>query len=147
LKKSVDNAREKVGLQHCQFRSMGMLYIKELFMMLLLFDMVPHLPTTCACGKPFLVDHSLHCSFSGFPTIRHNEIRDVTANLLCQVCSNVQIEPHFQPLSGKTLSQCTSNADNQTRLDISAKDFWNTSHELAFIDVRVFNPLAMSHIN
>ena len=71
----------------------------------------------------------------------------MTANLLSQVCSNVQIEPHLQPLSGKTLSHCTSNAENKARLDISAKGFWNTSHELSFFDVRVFNPLAKSHIN
>ena len=107
----------------------------------------PHLPTTCACGKPFSVDHSLNCSFGGFPTIRHNELRDMTANLLSQVCSNVQVEPHLQPLSGETLSHRTLNADDQARLDISAKGFWNTSHELVFFDVRVFIPLAKSHIN
>ena len=106
-----------------------------------------NLPTTCACGKPFSIDHSLNCPFGGFPTIRHNELRDVTANLLSQVCSNVQIEPHLQPLSGETLAHRTSNVDDQARLDISAKGFWNTSHELAFFDVRVFNPLAKSHVN
>ena len=46
-------------------------------------------PATCAFGKPFSVDHSLHCSFGDFPTIRHNELHDVTADLLSQVCSNV----------------------------------------------------------
>ena len=106
-----------------------------------------NLPTTCACGKPFSIDHSLNCPFGGFPTIRHNELRDVTANLLSQICSNVQIEPHLQPLSGETLAHRTSNVDDQARLDISAKGFWNTSHELAFFDVRVFNPLAKSHVN
>jgi len=83
----------------------------------------PYLPTTCAYGKPFSIDHSLNCSFGGFPTIRHNELRDVTANLLSQVCSNVQITPHLQPLSGKILAHRTSNFDNQARLDISAKGF------------------------
>jgi len=71
----------------------------------------------------------------------------VTANLLSQVCSNVQIEQHLQPLSGKTLSHHILNADDQARLDISPKGFWNTSHELAFFEARVFNPLAKSHIN
>ena len=89
-----------------------------------------NLPTTCDCGKPFSIDHSLNCSFGGFPTIRHNELRDMIANLLSEVCSNVQIEPHLQPLSGETLAHCTSNVDDQARLDISAKGFWNTSHEL-----------------
>ena len=64
----------------------------------------------------------------------------MTANLWSQVYSNVQIEPHLQPLSGETLSHRTSNSDDQARLDISAKGFWNTSHELAFFDVRVLFP-------
>ncbi len=29
----------------------------------------------------------------GFPTIRHNEIRDITASLLTEVCHNVATEP------------------------------------------------------
>ena len=65
----------------------------------------------------------------GFPTIRHNELRDVTTNMLSQVCSNVQIESHLQPLSGETLCYCASNVDDKARLDISAKGFWNTSQE------------------
>ena len=43
LKKSVDIAREKgasFGFQHCQSRSMGMLYINELFAMQLYYDIV-----------------------------------------------------------------------------------------------------------
>ena len=53
------------------------------------------------CGKPFTIEHSLSCSFGGFPTIRHNKLCDVTANLLSQVCSIVQVELHLQPMSEK----------------------------------------------
>ena len=45
------------------------------------------------------------------------------------------------------MSHRTSNSDDHARLDISAKGFWNSSHEQAFVDVRVFNPLAKSHSN
>ncbi len=34
------------------------------------------------------------CHMGGFPTIRHNEIRDITASLLTEVCHNVATEPH-----------------------------------------------------
>jgi hypothetical protein len=34
------------------------------------------------CGRSFTVDHALSCPMGGFPTIRHNEIRDFTANLI-----------------------------------------------------------------
>ena len=95
----------------------------------------------CVCGKPFTVEHSLSCSFDGF---RHNKLHDVAADLLSQVSSNVQVEPPLQPLSGKTLSHCTSNADDHARLDVSARGFWNTSHEQAFVDVRVFIRVILS---
>ena len=36
-------------------------------------------PTSCVCGANFTVEHMLSCPRGGFPTIRHNEIRDITA--------------------------------------------------------------------
>ncbi len=52
----------------------------------------PHL---CNCGKTFTTDHAMVCHMGGFPTIRHNEIGDLTASLLTEVCSNVATEPHL----------------------------------------------------
>ena len=43
-------------------------------------------PQTCNCGAQFTVDHVKICHMGGFPTIRHNEIRDITASLLTEVC-------------------------------------------------------------
>ncbi len=43
--------------------------------------------------------------------IRHNEIRDLTASLLTEVCPNVAIEPHLQPLSGETFRLASTNTD------------------------------------
>ena len=40
------------------------------------------LPTSCSCGKGLSVEHALSCSRGGFLTLRHNEIRDLTAVLL-----------------------------------------------------------------
>ena len=45
-----------------------------------------------SCGVTFTVDHAMVCHMGGFPTIRHNEIRDITASLLTEVC-------HMSPLS------------------------------------------------
>ena len=50
-------------------------------------------PQTCSCGSQFTVDHAMVCHMGGFPTIRHNEIRDMTASLLTEVCHNVATEP------------------------------------------------------
>ena len=41
--------------------------------------------------------------------IGHNEVRDITATLLSEVCHNVSIEPHPQPLTGEILSHYTAN--------------------------------------
>ena len=38
----------------------------------------PHLPTTCICGSEFTIDHSQNCNFGGFPSLHHNDIRDIT---------------------------------------------------------------------
>jgi len=50
-----------------------------------------------------------------FPLLDTMELCNVTANLLPQVCSNVQNESHLQLLPGETLPNCTSNADDQAR--------------------------------
>ena len=39
----------------------------------------PNTPSHCICGKSFTVEHALSCPFGGFPTLRHNEIRNLTA--------------------------------------------------------------------
>ena len=53
-------------------------------------------PSHCTCGHPFNIDHALTCKTGGFPAIRHNEVRDITASLLTEVCHGVTIEPHLQ---------------------------------------------------
>ena len=84
------------------------------------------------------------CHLGGFPTIRHNEIRDITATLLTEVCHNVATEPPLQPLTGETLTARSANTNDNARLDIRARSFWNNSQD-AFFDVRVFYPNAPSN--
>ena len=72
----------------------------------------------------------------GFPTIHHNEVRDLTANLLTEACHNVCVKPPLQPLSGETLSYTTANRDDSARLDIRAFGFWGLPQQQAFFDVK-----------
>jgi hypothetical protein len=102
-------------------------------------------PSSCGCGAKFSVEHALSCPKGGFPSIRHNEIRDLTATLLTEVCSDVCVEPELQPITGEVLSGATSNAQDGARLDIAANGFWGGLFERTYFDVRVFNPLAPSH--
>ena len=78
------------------------------------------------------------CHKGGFPTIRHNEIRDISASLLNEVCHNVGIEPSLQPLSGETFENCTANTSNEARVDIRARGFWNKSQD-AFLGAATRN--------
>ena len=102
-------------------------------------------PTSCACGHSFTIEHALSCPKGGFPSLRHNEVRDLTAFLLSEVCNNVVTEPHLQPLSGETLQYKTANRDDNARLDIAANGFWGGRFERSYFDVRSFNPSAPSN--
>jgi len=58
-----------------------------------------NLPSNCVCGKSNTIEHALSCPNGAFPTIRHNEIRDLTFELMSEICHNVSKEPSLQPLS------------------------------------------------
>ncbi len=102
-------------------------------------------PTKCSCGKDFSTEHALSCAKGGFPTIRHNEIRDLTATLLTEICNDVCIEPTLQPITEETLRGATANTQDGARLDISANGVWGGRQEKTYFDVRVFNPHAPSN--
>ena len=76
-------------------------------------------PSHCACGAAFSVDHALSCPKVDLPSLRHNEIRDLTARLLTEVCHQVQVEPELQPVSNPdTFSHATANSQEGAQLDI-----------------------------
>ena len=104
---------------------------------------VEDIPSTCACGEAFMIDHSMICKLGGFITQRHNELRDLKAEFLSMVCSDVEIEPVLQDISGEHLNR-GSNKAQDARLDIHARGFWER-HRSAFFDVRVCHPNAVSY--
>ena len=77
------------------------------------------LSSKCDCGNSFTVEHALSCARGGLPTIRHNEIRDLTANLLTEVCNDVRIEPELQAVTTEHLTGATANSQDGAWLDIS----------------------------
>ena len=78
------------------------------------------MPPKCACGSKISVEHALSCAKGGFPSIRHNEIRNLTATLLTEVCHNVCIEPGLQSVPSDILTGATANHQDGARLDIAA---------------------------
>ena len=106
----------------------------------------PKLPVTCICGASNNVNHALSCPNGGFIIIRHNEVRDITSDLLSNVCKDVEIEPNLQPLTGERFNKRCANIEDEARLDVSARGFWRRGSK-AFIDVRIFNPLSKTSLS
>jgi hypothetical protein len=55
----------------------------------------------CVCGVNLSTDHAMICPHGGMTIIRHNEIRDITADWLSEVCSETEKEPQLQPITGQ----------------------------------------------
>ena len=93
------------------------------------------LPSKCPCGQSFNMTHALNCKTGGFITFRHNRLKDFEAQLLTEICNDVEIEPPLQPLEGEIINGLTSvNA----RPDVRARGFWREGQN-AFFDVRITN--------
>ena len=67
----------------------------------------------------FSVEHALTCKTGGFSAVRYNEVRDITATLLTEVCHRVTTEPHRQPLTEESLSHCSAITEDGARLDVA----------------------------
>ena len=92
------------------------------------------------------MDHVLSCHNGGLPSLCHNNVRDLTASLLTEVCSQVIVEPELQPVSNPD-ELTTSNTQEGARLDVVMNGFWDGQSERCFVDVRVLNPYAASPIS
>ena len=84
----------------------------------------------------------MNCKCGGFPSIRHNELRNITAKT--ETSSNVLIEPLLQPLTREHLSHQSSNGEDNACVDIAASNVWSPS-DRAFFDVRVYNPFSTTY--
>ena len=103
------------------------------------------LPTLCVCGDLFNLQHALSCPKGGLVITRHNKLRNLTAEILGEICKNVVVKLLRTPLTGDEFpkSSCTSN---QARADLSARRLW-INGQTGFCDVTVSNPLARYHLH
>ena len=77
----------------------------------------------CTSKSKFDIQHSMSCKKGGFVSIRHNDLRDLTARIISEVCKDTEIEPKLLPLCGEELHGRTTNPSNKARLDIRARGF------------------------
>ena len=67
------------------------------------------------------------CKKGGFVSNRQNDIRNITTNLLNEVCKDVCVEPVLAPLSGESIIPKSANTSADARVDITCKrsvDHW-----------------------
>ena len=88
----------------------------------------------------------MSCKKGGLVSIRHNDIRDLTAKILREVCNDVEVEAKLIPLTGEQLQYRLAITGDEARLDIRARSFWVRGQE-AFLDIRVFDPNANKNLN
>ena len=80
------------------------------------------------------------CQRGGLIIQRHNEIRDLEAELLDMVCHEVAVEPTPQPITGEELNR-GANAAPDARLDVHCRGFWERQRA-TFFDIGVCHPNA-----
>ena len=75
--------------------------------------------------------------------MRHNRVRDLEADLMKEVCHNVQVEPELLPIEKDRLG---GNTKKKARLDVAGVGVWG-AYEKTFLDIRIMHPNADSYIN
>ena len=69
--------------------------------------------------------------------MQHNDLRDLTSNMMSKVCKDTETELKLTPLSGEELQGRTANDSNEESVDIRNRGFWERGKQ-AFFDLRVY---------
>ena len=85
-------------------------------------------------GGLFDADHAMICMRGGYIIQRYNEIRDLKAEILRAVYTDVEMEPVLQEVVEEVLPRGANKAPD-ARLNIRAQGFW-AREQSAFFDVR-----------
>ena len=87
---------------------------------------ISNLQPTCACGKPYSLDHSQICKTDGFIHMRHDDPVTLLAQEARQVFNVVQVEPSLAPLTGEDLHALSANRADNARSDLAIRGFLET---------------------
>ena len=66
---------------------------------------VSGLPLSCLCGEGFNIQCNIFCKKRGFITLRHYEVKYITATLLLDVCKDV-LDSRSLSLKNQDNSNC-----------------------------------------
>ena len=82
--------------------------------------MYTSLLTLCVFGYLFNLQHAFSCPKGELVVTRHNQLRNLTPEILGEVCKNVVVESLLIPMTGEDFLK-SSNRSNQARADASAR--------------------------
>ena len=82
----------------------------------------------------------------GFVSMRHDNLRDLTANIISEVCKDIEIERKLTLLTGKELGHRTANTTNEARLDTGAHLVWERGQQ-SFLDLRASDSNTYHYLN
>ena len=77
--------------------------------------------------------------------MRDNETRNTFANLMSEVCFDVEIEPKLQSLQGEIFVNNSTTTDEYARQDVKVNGIWGSRFSRNFFDVKSFNPHSKNH--
>ena len=75
--------------------------------------------------------------------MRHNNIRDLEAELMKEVCRNVRTEPSLIPIDSNNMYNLE---DDNKRPDVAGVGVWGP-YEITFLDIMITHPNCSSYIN
>ena len=96
---------------------------------------IPDMLSVFACRDHFNVFQTGICKMGCFVIERHNELRDLEAEMLHMVCNGIEIEPVLEDITREELNRGANTAPD-TQLDIVARGFWERQRS-AFFDMRI----------
>ena len=75
-----------------------------------------------------------------------NDLQDLTADMISEVCMDTEIEPKLMPLSGEEPKGRTSVNSTQARINIKTRCFWEQEQQ-AFFDLGLSDPSTCRYCN
>ena len=86
---------------------------------------IKYLPIICVCHQKSSIEHALSCKIGGFVPLRHNELRDITADVVTEVCKDITRETILEStLNDNANYQKSSNTSDEARVDLSMLGLW-----------------------
>ena len=66
----------------------------------------------------------MDCKKGGYSHARHDNLRNLEAALLSEMCKDVAVEPHLQPVTGKEFDLRSANTKDEALLGVKARGFY-----------------------